>query len=254
MKTILISALSLSILAAAATSNAVVYRWTWDGVTYDGLNHDGGHINAVSASYDTDTQEYTFDATIGKKPGTHTRPSGFWMASSNGPNPKGTADELPLFYFDASRSTSVVTAYSYNGENGSSSWYDGDATMAGNQTPDRISSSKVAGSAFSDISVTDSGSNRNFHFKVAGSVINAHTPMYGDPSEWDGVEFAERFGIWLHPVTSLSTSYNSQGYLTGWNHGSAGWLDAHDMPAVPEPASMTALAIGAAAMLRRRRK
>src|SRR5690606_41362588 len=68
-------------------------------------------------------------------------PDGSTLALNNGPNPKGHAGELALLYFDASRSTPVLTAYGYNGQNSVTTFYDGSHSN-GTQFPDLIDSSR----------------------------------------------------------------------------------------------------------------
>lgn len=121
-------------VATFAGAHATTYRWSWDGVTGP-YSAAGGAIESLTAEYNSANQNLKYNVTFGNAPGTSSRPNGYWLAMSSGPNPKGVAGELALFYFDASRSTPVLTAYGYNGQNDGTSWMDG-SPASGTQAPD----------------------------------------------------------------------------------------------------------------------
>lgn len=255
MKRIVLSLCAAAAFGMATQAEATTYRWTWDGVTGP-VSHDGGRIKAASSSYDNGTQDFGFSVTLGKRAADNQNSQGYWLAVSNGPNPKGSAGELAIFYFDASRSTPVLTAYGYNGQNGFTSFMDG-SPAAGTQTPDRIATSKLNSSWIQNLAVnTNSDGSRTMSFNIHGAVINNYNPVNQGPNAWKGVAYGESLGLWMHPVTQLTTSYNQAGFLKSFNFCNSGWLDLNDQhtESVPEPASMAALALGCVGLIRKRFK
>lgn len=247
---------ALGMAVAANATGAPSYKWVWDGSIEagEGYSNYAGIIDHVEAEYVPTTQKYSFSVTF-KKASNNKLPNGFWLATSDGPNPKGKSGELPIFYFDASRSTPVLTAYGYNGKNDGSSWYDG-AETPGTQAPDKIASSKVTSNFIENISVQNVGTKRTMSFAIRGALVNNYVPNNQTSSPWTGLDFASKFGIWFHPLQDMSTSYGHDGFLTSLNKGREGYLDLFDenTTPVPEPATITVLALGAIAALRRRSK
>lgn len=193
--------------------------------TYPGGNHDAGYIKYLKAVYNEKTDDFSFEMVI-CDPSSHVKTDGFTLVLSDGPNPKGIGGELGIFYFDASdENNPVVSVYGYNGTNTNTSWKDG-SPAGGTQAPDKIASSLNGNSPFDsvEVGVNDKGYHV-YKFTLDATVIQQHDPLYGDGSDWDGVAFAEKMGIWLHPVANLNTDYDSNGYLTQWNPGKTGWYD-----------------------------
>lgn len=245
-------ALSIASLGLSAMGHANLYKWQLPANADQ--NRNGGVVRSAEASYDSNTQDLSYSATFGTAPN-GLKTEGFWLVVNDGPNPKGIAGELAIFYFDASRSTPVLTAYGYNGLNGNTSFRDG-SPAGGTQTPDRIASSKVSSSWINSLQVRNNANGtRTMSFNIRGSVVNNYSPQNGNPSEWRGAQFGEKFGIWFHPVTGLNAQYDQRGFLTKWEYCSEGWIDRtnDNTEVVPEPASITALAIGAVAALRRKK-
>lgn len=264
MNTIRIAALTLIAASFVSNASAVTYRWTFSSATHvDGAqpgggdlyyNNDGGRIDSIETTYNASSKRLTYDVTFSKAAGQTTKTSGYWLALNSGPNPKGTAGELALLYFDASSSTQpVLTAYGYNGVNGFNSYKDGKPD-AGTQTPDFILSSKTNSSWVNDISVSHVGEKTRMKFDIDATSINVRTPLHGPASGWTGAQFNEKFGVWFHPVRGLQTEYNQNGSIKNWHQTNAGYLDGSNMEAVPEPATMLALSAGCALLARRRRK
>ena len=255
-KLISMVALSVSMIGVASAST---FRWTWSSVGHTNgaqptggnlfYNPAGGGIDALQIDYNSTTKNFRYDVTFD-----NTQTNGFWAAVSPGDNPKGHAGELALFYFDASAGSPVLSAYAYNGVNGGNSYKDG-SPAPGTQTPDFIRSSLTNSSWINNLSVSDSGGKRRMIFDIDATSINNHTPAYPGPggiAEWTGAAFGNKIGIWFHPAKGVTSSY-SNGKLTNFHVGQEGWLDGDNLQTVPEPATMTALGLGLAAIARRRR-
>lgn len=199
----------------------------------NGVNHTAGTIQEIDTTYNKTTNEFTFELVI--RDPSHADTDGFTLALNGGPNPKGSASEMALFYFDASGDgTPIITVYSYNGENTQTSYYDG-SPQSGTQAADPITSSLLANSPFTSITeTTDAHGNRVFSFTMDATIIQEHDPLYGDTSEWTGASFGEQIGMWMHPVGLLDTEYDSEGYLTNWSAGKQGWYDVSYKPTETE--------------------
>ncbi len=188
------------------------------------VSHKGGTIKEIDTTFNKTTNEFTFELVIRDPSGKHS--DGFKLALNGGANPKGIPSEMAMLYFDASGSGEpIITVYSYNGENTSTSYKDG-SPASGTQAPDKITSSLLSDSPFTSITETiDANGNRVFSFTMDASVIQNHNPLYGDASQWTGVEFGNQIGMWMHPAAGLQTSYGSDGYLTYWNADMNGYYD-----------------------------
>ncbi len=90
-------------------------------------------------------------------------------------------------------------------------------------------------------------------FDINASGINNHSPLYPGPGDWTGAEYGANIGIWFHPVTGLSTSYDN-GYLSSLTYTTGGWLDINNRNTVPEPGTMLVLGLGGLGILARRRR
>lgn len=66
------------------------------------------------------------------------------------------------------------------------------------------------------------------------------------------MKFGPKFGIWAGFLQDLHTNYNHDGYLKSFSHCTRGYIDLSHQLAVPEPATMTALGLGLAAIVRKR--
>jgi hypothetical protein len=261
--------LKFALLAVAALSvmggaQATTYRWTWTsaghsngaqpgGGTLDYSSY-GGAINTIFTEFNTTTNQLKYEVEFNT-----TATNAYWLAMSPGANPKGYAGELALFYMDASTSTPVLTAYGYNGNNGDNSYVDG-SQIGGTQAPDLILSSKNSTSWINNLQVTDAGGKRTMKFDINATAVNNHVPLYPGPggiAEWTGAEFGNKIGIWFHQVQGAQTTYHTSGPLTGgvktFSYSKQGYLDGSNLQTVPEPATMTALALGLAAIARKRK-
>jgi len=241
---------ALATIATLATVNASasVFSFEFPGATGGsyGINHAAGTIKSMKASYNSVTQNLSYDLRTSKT-ASGNKTNGFWLVLSPGANPKGHAGELAIFYFDASQSNAKISAYSYNGQNGFTSF----------QNQDKIWSSKNDASDILRITNRTEGNDKILGFSINASKINAHRPSRPGPGgvdEWTGAEFGNKIGIWMHPVSGLSTGYDNKGFLTKFNFCEAGWFDAENLNAVPEPASFAALGLGLLAIARKSKK
>ena len=266
VRTTVLALAALSAISASAHAE-VFYRYDFTHGQH-GTNEGAGRIQSIRAEFNPTTNRFLWDVTMNTSVGGQT--VGYWLAISPGPNPKGHAGELALIYFDASNivdETSVtprVTVYNYNGINGASSYMDG-SPDAGVQTPDRIwSSLSTAGtSPVSQMYASDSGTTRRFYLEMDASIIQNHVPLYpsAQGDEWTGVAFAEKIGIWFHPVRGLNAQYGtdpslaSYNWLTNWTIQGQSWLDSQNFNTqlIPAPGSIALLAISGLVGLRRRR-
>ncbi len=241
-----------------SAASAGTYSWNWNvgDPGTSGMSNGGGNIESIFASYDTSSKQLTWNTTFSNQVA-----RGYTLAVNKGPNPKGHAGELALIYFDAeSLSSPKLSVYAYNGKNLQNSWLDGNGNAGGNQTPDLIKG-KNDTSYIVNIEAKNVGTKRQFNLTIDTSAINAHNPMYpsGD-NDWTGAQFAEKLGLWFHPVRGLDASYYSNGALKKWDITNQGWLDMADcdtdhMEAVPLPtagAMVTAALFGFAGIRRRR--
>lgn len=261
--------LKLTMLAVAAISivsgaSATTYRWTWTSAGHTNgaqpgggdlhYSNFGGNINTIFTEFDTVTNRLKYEVEFNES-----STNAYWLAMSPGPNPKGYAGELAIFYMDATTSTPVLTAYGYNGVNGDNSYKDG-SQLANTQAPDLILSSKTSNSWINSLTSTVAGGKRTLKFDIDATEINNHVPLYPGPggvAEWTGAEYGNKMGIWFHQVKNASFTYHSTGNLKGgvktFHYDKQGYLDGSNLQTVPEPATMTALALGLAAIARKRR-
>ena len=256
----LIGSLALAAIASSADANFWRYNYSQPGNSW---------YSSITAEYQPDTQRFKWEFTAGSSV------NGFWLVVSPGPNPKGNAGELAILYFDAktltanSTITPTLTVYNYNGVNGTNSWIDGNPSVAGNQTPDRIFSSlnPDTTATIMQLSATDNGtatnSSRRFTVELNASIIQNHTPLYpaanGDP--WTGVAFGSRLGAWFHPTAGITTSYGTNpanadfNYLTSFGYASQASFDTTNLVTqwVPAPGAFALLGLAGAVGARRRR-
>lgn len=248
---------TFSIVALAAltlSAHAVTYRWSFDADNSP-QGTAAGRTTAATAYYEQEREYFGYSVTMNPNSSGQLA-NGFWLAVSNGPNPKGISGELAIFYFDATTTTPTLTAYGYNGINGNNSFLDG-SIQSGTQAPDRIASSLTNPNLLRSIGVSNNADgSRTMSFDIRGSLINNHTSPYGNAADWQGVDFGNKFGIWYHPVTGLRSEYNQEGFLTKFTPHKQGYIDLANetTEAVPEPATMATLGLGVAGLLRRRFK
>lgn len=222
MKKTLSTALSAAALAAAlvvapSAMGSLLYEYDVGPGNFgnSGLNADQRAYDSISASYNTDGT-LTFATEFGAEAA-----DGFWTVFSTGPNPKRHDKELAILYGDLA--SGDLYAYEYNGLNSANSW----------NTPGNLLDS------FSG-AITNTGS--GFSLSIDANNINGADLS----SDWTGVEFGEKIGLWYHPTwgTNMTTdpfsfSYNNQGWYDISNHTTT-------VTDVPEPGTV---ALFASAML-----
>jgi len=226
-----ITALAIVGCASTSVSASTFYQFDWNG---GGHSQAGGKINSITSTFAPSTNRLTWESTFAAAPSSPSHvTNGFWLVVNAGPNPKGHAGELAIFYLDASNSADLkLSVYAYNGVNGPNSWRDG-SPAAGLQTPDRITNSIANPSFINSLTFEDHGNGtRTIGFDIDATAINQHVPLHpgpDGPSEWTGAAYDDLIGIWFHPVRGLSAGYDQNGWLTSWGFEAQGWLDTTNM-------------------------
>ncbi|MEM6638813.1 MAG: PEP-CTERM sorting domain-containing protein [Pseudomonadota bacterium] len=216
-------------VGSASASAALIYDWSRGAGVFGG--NSGLSYESLSSSYNTVTQDFTFEVEFGEETAT-----GGWLVVSPGANPKRSNEELAIVYFDEASQDAWV--YAYNGLNNSASWSQG--PLLG---------------FFENAYTTESG--------TATLMLNAAGIHAGLDS---GFAFGPDIGIWYHPSTSLTLVGDNAG-LTQFTPHNQGWYDTSfdgdcsnprtgcitERTAVPEPASVYLIALGAGVLALRRR-
>ncbi len=241
-------------LCAFASADVLVWDFTPGMPGSYGLSNAGGAIASIHSTFDTVTNQLEYSVNFSNQ---ITR--GYWLALNGGPNPKGHAGEMALFYFDAQNlAAPVLTAYAYNGVNGPNSWQDGNPAVAGNQTPDLIKGANEAAGFVQSISAANVGGGRTLSFVIDATDILNHSPMYPDMVDpWTGTGYGDQLGIWFHPVSSFNASYTgTRGRINSLSIGTQGWLDGSFFDTtrmVPAPGAAVLAGLGGLLLVRRRR-
>lgn len=233
-----IARIGILVAAAAVWSTAAqaapIYEYD---ISNPNQNNAAGQILNISTSFDAGSSQLSWThqiADVGSKAS-----NGFWLVLSGGANPKGTVDQLAIFYGDAAKG--VLTAYEYNGQNNASS-YSNPANLLGTYA---LNYSHDAGVG-------------TFNFDFDASVLNDYTQHSNLSSNWEGAQFGQQIGIWFHPTLGATFKYDSQGAITSLNTGTTGWHDSANQQTitqVPEPATLAlfGLALTGFGLSRRRR-
>ncbi|MCA9278653.1 MAG: hypothetical protein H6815_10730 [Phycisphaeraceae bacterium] len=254
-RAMIVGAVALGAAASAAIAGPV-YSFSVSAnaqgqLPYGGNSNAAGKFNTVSASFDTNTNEFTLDVLFDDR-----KTDGLWVAINGGPNPKGHAGEMAILYFGkkAGSNQLVVSAYAYNGVNGDTSYKDGNGDGSSGDA-DFITNSIVDNSFLLSAGINDvSGGGRRVSFTIDAGIIQNHSPANPGNTPWTGVAFGETAGIWLHTVSGSSFQFGTYGTyddkLKKFTYYKQGWYDANfiptDHPNVPMPA---AAGLGLAGML-----
>lgn len=251
-RTALLAAAAVLPLAQAAHASIFYFDWMApDPLPGGGVSNAAGTIKAVNGSYDSVNQVLTWDVRV-----QNNTTDAITLVLSSGPNPKANPGQFAHFFYDGS----ALTVYGYNGKNNTSSWWDGNGDGSGGDA-DKIASSLVDPSFVMELSKGEDAGDRLFHMKLDVSGINAHMPIFPDPDgePWEGAQFGEKVGIWMHTFdkrphgVSSSTAYNKDGYLKRWAFKKEGWLDTENSMTTPTPGAVALAGLGGLVALRRRR-
>lgn len=201
-----VKVLTAAILAASVSGMALaaaptVYQYDWNG------GNTGGYGTSMTdwvATYNTATEKLRLDVAMGSEVISN---DGFWLVLSPEGNPKGVKNELAILYGDLINNR--ITAYAYNGANNSNSYVDPNKYLG----------------TFNNV-FTTSGS--TFSFTIDMSTVNSTTvgpnaAFKATGTPWRGTEFGSTIGIWYHPVSALSITYNGNS-ITHFG-GPSGWYD-----------------------------
>lgn len=219
-------AVVLAAMLGAGSAQAALF-------TYEISNPPGGtgagDISDFAVSYDDITNLYSLDVTVAGSPD-HLA-DGFWQASSPGPNPKGTLDELAIIFADSN--TGDAWVYEYNGANGPSSIQDPGNLIA--YYPDVVTE-------------TTAGNTRT----ISMAPIDI-TPVqnFSTGPDWTGLAFDEGIGVWFHPVALADTGLTGDASgITAYPVAKQSFYDVSNKVAssgpsdVPEPGTLMLLLAG----------
>jgi len=251
-------------LVASGALQAQVYQYGIGDPDHDavldpgslGYNPGAGYVDSLFTQYNEGTGRFDFE--VGFSANAGMLADGFWLVVNDGPNPKFHVEELAIFYFDgtdvASGGDGIVTSYVYNGANSGSSWLSPGETLLSSLNGDPITAS---GSVVGDVAA--------FAFSVDTTGLNDASQWpasYGLGADWKGAQFADKIGIWLHPVVAGGSGpeygaagTSREGFLTSFPIVKQGWVDVQMQQTVPEPSgALLAVVGGMGLLLRRRRK
>ena len=243
------TSLALAAFSLALTSAPVsAVTFTFD------TNRAGGSVNAgtqtaFTTSFDDTTDLLTLSTTFQRNTDTNALADGGWLVLSEGDNPKSDALEYAIFYLDGNNNK--VSAYNYDPVDRKHSWRNSEFL---GETTLNVTNSGFE-SAGADPSV------RTFDFAFDMAAINDRTDLGAD---WKGSRFGEKVGIWFHAVDGLSTDYDASGRLAAFDHGAESRFDtkaldtvssnlgtitsdAGPSQSVPEPTTVVAMGVFAAA-------
>ena len=214
-----------SVLLASAPAFATTF--TFDSSNLPGAT-EAGITKSITTSYNDNTDLFKWSSTYQRNKTTGLLADGLWLVANDGPNPKGHAGELAIYYLDGINQK--VSIYEYDGSNSANSW----------ATPGNFLGS-------TGLNVSKNGNDEiTFGFELDATDLNgkALSPI------WKGTSFDKNIGLWVHGVTGLDAKYDANGKLTKFKYsGNQSYYDSNNnqATAVPEPASTVALGLFAVA-------
>ena len=214
-----------SVLLASAPAFATTF--TFDSSNLPGAT-EAGKTKSITTSFNDNNNKFSWSSTYAKNQN-GILPDGLWLVANDGPNPKGHAGELAIYYLDGINKK--VSIFDYNGANSSNS-----LTHPGN----------FLGST--TLEVTEGGNEKTFAFNF--DTDDFDLSGISDKSAWKGSAFDKNIGLWVHGVSGLKSEYDAKtGVLTKFGYAGQSWYDVSDehATAVPEPASAAALGLFAVA-------
>lgn len=197
----------------ASHSQAIIYSYNGPGVGY---NNAAGEVLDIVGKYDSTAQLFSWSATFGRNSDGKLA-NGFWLVVSNGPNPKDLApgSELAIFYVDARPEKTAITAYQYDSEKGEASYQDPTGFLG----------------SFTGLSVASSVDRNTRIVSFNDLDVSGINASLNDP----GVSFANKIGIWMHPVVlnknaeyygKKASGDHKPGMIKDWQHNSQGWYES----------------------------
>ncbi len=219
MKTLAIAALAAGMAATAASANPTYSFQYNDGDSGSfGHNDNGSVFESISSTFHPGSNRLIFKVVF-----SNAVTEGFTLAINTGSNPKGHANEMALFYFDAADQSDVsVATYVYSGQNNSNSYQS------------RALIESIGGTSW----------------------LNS-----GNSADWTGAQFTEAFGTWLHPSRTSDVSYDNsngsnRGGIGSLRMDSYGWSEGSDLgiTVVPLPTGAAMAGLGLAGLASRRRR
>lgn len=203
-----------TLVHATPADTAYLYQ-TAPGFTGGGPN--GANLTGVEARFTMiDGQEFLeFTAQVNSE---IINDDGFYLAINSGPNPKSTTTELAILFGDVANN--VITAYQYDGRTPTASApYRRDKSW-GNPAHYLETFSGAITAAAGEIS-----------FLIDVTSLN-NLPL---GSNWTGVSFDEKIGIWFGYYSSTTFSYDGDA-ITKLTTGSKAWHDTANRTAIEIPA------------------
>ncbi|MBE9028226.1 PEP-CTERM sorting domain-containing protein [filamentous cyanobacterium LEGE 11480] len=238
MRTNLFLGMAVVLPVVAFANAAQASDFIFDSTNVGGNTNVGIHKH-IRTTFNDETDLFTWKSTF-KQKDNGLLANGGWLVISNGPNPKQHDKEFTAFYMDGVNNR--LTAYSYDGQNGSGSW----------------KNNKFLGSWDNVLQVdTDQAKGeRTLSFALDMTDINGRDDL---GAFWKGTQFDESLGIWFHGAANLNAKYKADGSLKKFNYSGQGWYDTSYSTAtrVPEPAAMaglTAAGLLAVKTIRRRKQ
>ncbi len=228
----------IAFAGSVAEASTFSFNSSIDPASGVAINNRAGNYEEIKTSFDDETDLFSWSSTFTANNHGNLADGG-WLVISDGKNPKGGEQKYTMFYMDGD--AEKLTAYTYNGVNGSNSWQDSNSVYLDSW----------------DLSVSEGTDERTFSFDIDMTAINGRTDLGAD---WEGTSFADEVGIWFHGVNDFEADYNVDGSLKDFGYLSQGWYDSTtpiDTKKVPEPTGMAGMAIAglfAAKHLRRRQQ